>query len=231
MITAQAVVPITVVPSELCLFACRISVRAIPSIYMLYCSSAVTLMLTPNNDQDLALSCSIVSDHFATEYNAHCSNSLLSVSALTLCYQSATPLFSSCLNVSPMVDFLILTLFSVALLYGIYLPIYVASMRVLLQPSGDHALKTTTLVRRTFLVTATLIFILETLCVVFELGWCLEYYEFLLYYPIPGPIYNPPHNLWRKKMISDIVQVRHLTEHHPLFIYTVNRRSHILFCP
>jgi hypothetical protein len=148
----------------------------------------------------------------------HCSNNLLRG-----CASSMQPVcdssLSSCLGIHRMDNSLrlILTLFFVTLLYGTYLPMYITSMRVLLQPSGDHALKTTALIRRTFLVIATLIFVLETLCVVFELWWCIEYFDFVLFKSRTSEsntnyTYFSLHSeKMRKRNILDIVQVRHLT--------------------
>jgi hypothetical protein len=163
----------------------------------------------------------ILSDNLTTllqqSLMVHCSNSLLRVFVLVLCYQSATHPSHLALDIRRMDrkdKSLIITLFFVTLLYGIYLPMYVTSMRVLLQPSGDHALKTTALIRRTFLVFATLIFVLETLCVVFELWWSIECFDFLLFKPrtshkVHTSSFIDPEKM-RKRDILDIVQVRNL---------------------
>jgi hypothetical protein len=70
----------------------------------------------------------------------------------------------------------LIDLFVVCILYGVYLSMYVASMHVLLRPVADNAIRTSNAVRRTLITVATLIFLLETSSVVFNLIRCFNHF-------------------------------------------------------
>jgi hypothetical protein len=70
----------------------------------------------------------------------------------------------------------LVNLFVVCILYGIYFSMFLSTLPFLLRSSGQDALRTSTPIRRTLIVVATLIFLLETMSVVLNLVRCMNHF-------------------------------------------------------
>jgi hypothetical protein len=70
----------------------------------------------------------------------------------------------------------LVNLLVICILYGIYFSMFMSSLPFLLRSSGQDALRTSTAVRRTMIVVATVMFVLETTSIVLNLLRCMNHF-------------------------------------------------------